>query len=276
MKNTSPIKPQRAKVVVYFILLLLVIIAMTAIRVSINRQAGNSETAEAADTIHAAIVYGPTSFRVLESKDGNDSIIGINYHLLSLLQDSLGVPVVKHPVINRDEALAKLASGEYDILASLPADNHLKKNFLTTEEVYLDRLVLIQKKSTDGKLKVKSALDIEGDTIHVEQGSAATRRLENLQKEIGGTIHIKEESGLSEEYLAMKVGSGTWNYAVVNERTAQDMQALYPDLDFSTPISFTQFQVWVLPLSGDSLLSKVNNFLSSLPDSRKSLSYPKN
>lgn len=276
MKNTSPIKPQRAKVVVYFILLLLVIIAMTAIRVSINRHTGNSETAEATDTIHAAIVYGPTSFRVLESEDGNDSIIGINYHLLSLLQDSLGVPVVKHPVINRDEALAKLASGEYDILASLPADNHLKKNFLTTEEVYLDRLVLIQKKSLDGKLKVKSALDIEGDTIHVEQGSAATRRLENLQKEIGGTIHIKEESGLSEEYLAMKVGSGTWDYAVVNERTAQDMQTLYPDLDFSTPISFTQFQVWVLPLSGDSLLSKVNNFLSSLPDSRKSLSYPKN
>lgn len=276
MKNTSPIKPQRAKVVVYFILLLLVIIAMTAIRVSINRHAGNSETAEAADTIHAAIVYGPTSFRVLESEDGNDSIIGINYHLLSLLQDSLGVPVVKHPVINRDEALAKLASGEYDILASLPADNHLKKNFLTTEEVYLDRLVLIQKKTLDGKLKVKSALDIEGDTIHVEQGSAATRRLENLQKEIGGTIHIKEESGLSEEYLAMKVGSGTWDYAVVNERTAQDMQTLYPDLDFSTPISFTQFQVWVLPLSGDSLLSKVNNFLSSLPDSQKSLSYPKN
>lgn len=276
MKNTSSIKPQRAKVVVYIILLLLVIIAMTAIRVSINRHTGNSATSEATDTIHAAIVYGPTSFRVLESEDGNDSIIGINYHLLTLLQDSLGIPVVKHPVINRDEALAKLASGEYDILASLPADNHLKKNFLTSEEVYLDRLVLIQKKAPDGKLKVKSALDIEEDTIHVEQGSAATRRLENLQKEIGGNIHIKEESGLSEEYLAMKVGSGAWDFAVVNERTAQDMQALYPDLDFSTPVSFTQFQVWVLPHSADSLLSKVNRFLNSTHDYRKSLSDQKN
>lgn len=67
----------------------------------------------------------------------------------------------------------------------------------------------------------------------------------------------------------MKVGIGEWDYAVVNERTAEDMLALYPDLDFSTPVSFTQFQVWVLPLGRDSLLKDINRILNSIRGDRK-------
>lgn len=215
------------------------------------------------DTIHAAVVYGPQSYRVVESADGKDSIAGINYDLLHQLEDTLGVKVTLHPVIDREEALAKVASGEYDILASLPADNQLKTRYLTTEPVSLDRLVLLQMRRKDGSLRVRSALDLEGDTVHVEKGSAATRRLENLQKEIGGHINIAEEEGLSEEYLAMKVATGTWKYTVVNEKIAEDMKKLYPDLDYSTPVSFTQFQVWVLPIGRDTLLNRLNRFIKS-------------
>lgn len=267
MIKGADIKPKKGQIILYITLLLLVVAAMIGIKVTASKH--TEKSGEAADTIHAAVVYGPNSFQVIESEDGNDTITGINYEMLTRLQDSLGTVIVKHPVIDRDEALAKVANGEYDILASLPADNHLKQNYLTTQEVYLDRLVLIQKKSDTGMLKAHSALDLEGDTVHVELGSAATRRLTNLQKEIGGTIHVKEEAGLSEEYLAMKVGIGEWDYAVVNERTAEDMLALYPDLDFSTPVSFTQFQVWVLPLGRDSLLKDINRILNSICGDRK-------
>ena len=248
---------------VYAVLLILALCAMAALR-HCPGQGKCAAPVKGTDTIHAAVVYGPNSFRVLESADGNDSITGINYQLLKALEDSLqGVKVVLHPVIDRDEALAKVASGTYDILASLPADNHLKKTFLTTDDVYLDRMVLLQKKNSSGLLPARSALDLENDTVHVERGSAATRRLENLQREIGGKIHVVEEDGLSEEYLAMKVATGVWKYAVVNERTAEDMKGQYPDLDYSTPVSFTQFQVWVLPIGRDTLLSKINRFLGS-------------
>lgn len=254
-------KPKNMQIAIYGLLLVLVVIAMFGLRHIVNR--GNSIDGNIAkeDTIHAAIVYGPDSYRVLTSEDGNDSIIGINYHLLADMQDSLGVKVVMHPVIDRETALAKVSSGEYDILASLPADNYLKKNFLTSDEVYLDRMVLLQKRRPNGTLSAMSALDLEGDTIHLEKGSSASRRIENLQKEIGGTITIIEEPELSEEYLAMKVAAGTWKYTVVNEKTAQQMKEQYPDLDFSTPVSFTQFQVWVMPQGKDSLHNVVNNYL---------------
>lgn len=262
MKTKKNNTPRWRQLSIYLVLLVLVIISMLWIKFKIpGNQAHGNEGSLGADTIHAAIVYGPNSYRVLIAEDGNDSIVGINYYLLKDLEEKLGVKVDLSPVIDREDALAKVQDGTFDILASLPADNYIKQNFLTSKEVFLDRMVLIQRKNDNGPLSVASALDLEGDTVHIEKGSAATRRLENLQKEIGGSIFISEEPGMSEEYIAMKVGAGTWKYAVVNEKIAEEMKSQYPALDYSTPISFTQFQVWVLPQGRDSLLNQINRLI---------------
>lgn len=254
-------KPKKSQAWVYILLLFIIAGAMVGLRFMTKHSKDVKIPQESADTIRAAVVYGPQSYRVLTSKGGTDSIAGINYHLLKALEDTLGTTVKMYPVIDRDEALAKVSSGYYDILASLPADNYLKENFLTTKEVSLDKLVLIQNKTPEGGLTARSALDLAGDTVHVEKGSASVRRLQNLKKEIGDSIHIIEEEGLSEEYMVMKVGTGAWRYAVVNEQTAEEMKSMYPNLDYGTPVSFTQFQVWVLPKGRENLLNKINSFL---------------
>lgn len=248
------------QITVYGLLLIIVIIAMFGLR-HMSKGHTTTDNSEKEDTIHAAVVYGPNSYRVLTSKDGNDSIIGINYHLLKGLEKELGVKVMLYPVIDREDAMEKVKTGTYDILASLPADLYLKDNYLTTGDIYLDRMVLLQRRNPNGTLSARSSLDLDGDTIHVEKGSAAKRRLENLQKEIGGTITIVEEPDLSEEYLAMKVANGTWKYTVINEKTAEQMKEEYPALDYSTPVSFTQFQLWIMPQGRDSLLNLVNAYL---------------
>lgn len=253
-------KPRTMQITVYGLLLIIVILAMFGLKYMSKGKPG-TDTNEKEDTIHAAVVYGPNSYRVLTSEDGNDSIIGINYHLLKGLEKELRVKVMLHPVIDRDDAMQKVKSGTYDILASLPADKYLKDAYLTTGNIYLDRMVLLQKRNPNGTLSARSSLDLDGDTIHVEKGSAAKRRLENLQKEIGGSITIIEEPELSEEYLAMKVANGTWKYTVINEKTAELMKEQYPDLDYSTPVSFTQFQIWIMPQGRDSLLHLVNNYI---------------
>ena len=248
------------QIIVYGVLLIIVIIAMFGLR-HMSKGKTIADNSLKKDTIHAAVIYGPNSYRVLTSEDGNDSIIGINYHLLKGLEKELGVKVMLHPVIDRDDAMQKVKDGKYDILASLPADLYLKDNYLTTIDIYLDRMVLLQKRNKNGMLSARSSLDLDGDTIHVEKGSAAKRRLENLQKEIGGTITIIEEPELSEEYLAMKIADGTWRYTVINEKTAEKMKEQYQDLDYSTPVSFTQFQLWIMPQGRDSLLNLVNEYL---------------
>lgn len=268
--NRRESKPKTMQIAVYGLLLIIVIIAMFGLkRISKGHSAADKTMKE--DTIHAAIVYGPTSYRVLTSEDGNDSITGINYHLLKGLEKELGVKVMLYPVIDRDNAMEKVKSGTYDIFASLPADMYLKDNYLTTGDIFLDRMVLLQRRKPNGTLYARSSLDLDGDTIHVEKGSAAKRRLENLQKEIGGTITILEEPGFSEEYLAMKVANGTWKFAVINEKIAEQMKCEYPDLDYSTPVSFTQFQLWIMPPGHDSLLNLVNAYLKKEVDNLKSL-----
>ncbi len=266
MKRES--KPRTLQIAIYAVLLIIVLIAMFGLRYISKGKANHDNTAKE-DTIHAAVVYGPNSYRVLTSEDGNDSIIGINYHLLKGLEEALGVKVMLHPVIDREDAMEKVKNGTYDILASLPADIYLKDNYLTTGDIYLDRMVLLQKRKPNGTLSAGSSLDLDGDTIHVEKGSAAKRRLENLQKEIGGTITIIEEPELSEEYLAMKVANGVWKYTVINEKTAEQMKTQYPDLDYTTPVSFTQFQIWIMPQGRDSLLRLVNTYLNTRLNSKE-------
>lgn len=206
------------------------------------------------DTLDVAVVYGPGSYRMQA-----DTLSGENHRLLTLLRDSLGWKLRLWPVASAQEALPQLAEGRYDIVASLPSDNELKSRFLTTREVWLDRLVLIQApslraKGASGPRRIESALELAGDTVYVEKGSSAVRRLGNLSHEIGDTIYIIEKEGLGEELMVMKTASGEWPFAVVSERTAKSMkEERYRDLDISTPVSFTQFQVWALRPS-DTLL----------------------
>ncbi|MBD5290141.1 MAG: transporter substrate-binding domain-containing protein [Bacteroides sp.] len=211
------------------------------------------------DTIDVAVVYGPGSYYLREGK-----LSGINYEKLTRMRDSLGWKLRLWPVVSAQEALDALSEGRYDVVASLPSDNTVKKRYLTTDEVYLDRLVLIQGMPETGRKSVKSALDLAGDTIHVERGSAAARRIHNLAREIGDTITVIEED-LGEEYLTMKVATGEMQFAVVNEQTARKMkETRYPELDTDTPVAFTQFQVWVVRRDNSSLLESINASLRQL------------
>lgn len=201
------------------------------------------------DTLDIAVLYGPLSYYIYD-----DTLGGLNYDLLKRMSQETGKPVKLWPVSDLHEALTSLENNKYDMLASLPADAGVKEKFLTTRSVFLDRLVLVQLKDTAGNVKIGSALDLGKDTVFIEKGSPAALRLSNLSEETAIPIPVSEVN-LSEEYLCMKVATGEFPLAVVNEKTAQRMQHQYPDLSFENPVSFSQFQVWILPQK-DTLLQK--------------------
>lgn len=216
---------------------------------------GNSQ----GDTIDVAIVYGPLSYYLY-----NDTLGGLNYELLQKMEQDLRTPVKLWPVVSLHDALQRLEKGNYDMLASLPLDNSVKQRFLTSKSVFLDRLVLVQLADTSGKVIVNSALDLGPDSIHIQKDSPAAARLANLSSEIGTPIPVKQENGLSEEYLCMKVATGAFKLAVVNEKTAATMRATYPRLAYDNPVSFTQFQIWALPLGDTTRLATVDRWLDSI------------
>lgn len=181
-------------------------------------------------------------------------------------------PLKFWPIVNLHDALTRLENGKYDMLASLPSDNSVKQRFLTTRSVFLDRMVLIQLSDTSGNTPIHSALELSGKTIHIQQDSPAAMRISNLSNEIGDSIYIKAEQDMSEEYLCMLVATGKVPLAVVNEKIANKMQSQYPRLSYDNPVSFTQFQVWLINKDDTLLLHKANNWLDefqSKPDYRQ-------
>lgn len=193
------------------------------------------------DTLDVALIYGPGGYYHYD-----DSIAGINLELARLFSQASNVPIKTWAIKNGAEGMNKLEAGAFDIVASLPLDNYIKERFPISENVFLDRLVLVQlKDSVTGETAVKSSLDLNGKTVHVAAGSSALKRMSNLAEEIGGKIEIVEEPDLSDELITLKVANGSIPFAVVNEKVAKKLMESYPRLDYDNSVSFTQFQVWI-------------------------------
>lgn len=206
------------------------------------------------DTLDIALIYGPGSYYTY-----GDTLSGINYALAEAFERDNSIPIKIWPIGEPAEGMEKLESGAFDIVASLPLDNYVKKNYNVSESIFLDRLVLIQMAdSLSGDIMVKSSLDLNGKEVHIVKGSSAIQRLNNLSNEIGGNIKIIEEPELSEELLTLQVALGKIPLAVVNERVAKKMSENYPLLKYDSTVSFTQFQVWLFNL-GDTVVSKKFN-----------------
>lgn len=225
------------------IIFYLLIVVVLAFVISISRNCTRIQSSpiqgySEGDTIDVALLYGPSSVYMYP-----DTLSGINFEIAAFFDQEDSRPMKLWAVTNAEEAMKQVEKGAFDILASLPLDNELKSRFPTSESIFLDRLVLVQLKNNSQP--ISSSLDLSGKSIHIASGSPAKQRLENLSKEIGGEINIIEEPDLSDELITLKIADGSLPYAVVNEKVAKNVAEKYPELSYDTPVSFTQFQVWI-------------------------------
>lgn len=211
------------------------------------------------DTLDIALLFGPGSYFFY-----GDTLGGINQEIAGYFEKAMGSPIKLWPATEPSAALAKLRSGTFDILASLPLDNSLKSEFPVSESIFLDKLVLIQlADSVTGDKKVNSSLDLNGRTVSVAAGSSGAKRMNNLANEIGGNIIVEELPDLSDELLCLQVVSGNIPLAVVNERIAAEIADKYPLLKYDSTISFTQFQVWVFNPADSVAYNKFNEWFDN-------------
>ena len=207
------------------------------------------------DTINVAIDYSPMSLYRF-----GDSLAGFNYEMMKDMAAMYGDNVKFYPIASVNEALDELKAGKYDVVISdLPVTASRRESFRFTEPVYLDKQVLISRDTT-----VKSRLDLGGKEIWSLEGSPAAERLHNLAREIGDTIIMRHDSIRSAEQLFMLTAMGKIPFAVINSAKAIHLAKDYPDVDVTTPVSFTQFQSWVVnkdnPTLADTLDSQIRRF----------------
>ncbi len=250
--------------VLYMALLLIAIALMFALR-RCNTSPGphvpllpSTTVASGNDTIDVAIEYSPACYYSYA-----DTLGGFDYDLLRLISKVSGVTFKFHSFVALGNALQGLENGNYDLLvAQFPITGGNKQKYLFTNELYLDKQILVQRVQKGGKVAIKTQLDLAGDTVRVVKNSPMRERVEGLSREIGYPIHVVEDESYGPEQLFLQVASGEIKYAVINERIARQLAKKYQGkIDVTTAISFSQFQSWTLRKDNQKLCDFINHWL---------------
>ncbi|WP_044230693.1 transporter substrate-binding domain-containing protein [Coprobacter secundus] len=256
------------RMVMYLSLLIICLIIMFILRNNLK-----SETSQIRDypeilkedTLRIVTDYNPLSYYVTQ-----DSIIGFDYELANLISKRSGLAVLVFPEVSLSKSLQGLNKNVYDIVGrTLPVTTESKQEYNFTETILLNKQVLIQRKPefNNNTKPIRNQLDLARKTLYIISDAPTRYRIENLAHEIGDTIYVKEETKYGAEQLVIMVAKGDIEFAVINENIAQQMASEFPEIDYQTDISFTQFQSWALRKTSPVLLDSLNVWLKDIKES---------
>lgn len=249
---------KKGSLAIYFTLLILALIAMIVLH-NYDKLFSTPDSRPKNNMI-VAIEYSPLSLYTY-----SDTLGGYSYDLLRLVAKKAGVELKYQPMVTLSTSLNKLKNGEYRMVcAEFPVIKENKDEYLFTNPIYVDRQVLVQHLLPDSTIAVKSLLDLAHDTVWVVYGSSIENRLLNLSHEIGDTIYVNTDKEYSAEQLFLRVATGEIKQAVMNEHIARKMASLYPNVDISTSVSFTQFQSWILHREDSVFCDSINSWLEAV------------
>lgn len=173
--------------------------------------------------------------------------MGFQYELSEQFAQSLGVELKVKVARNVKDLIHKLQAGEGDLIAyTLPVTKEWKDSLLYCGEDVITHQVLVQRKGRRNK-PLKDVTELIGKDIYVKPGKYH-ERLVNLDKELGGGIHIHLVRGdsVSTEDLIEQVAQGKIPYTVTDNDIARLNRTYYPNLDIDLAISFDQRSSWAV------------------------------
>jgi membrane-bound lytic murein transglycosylase F len=220
----------------------------------------------------ALTTYSGTSYFLYRGQP-----MGFEYELLKRFAEHLDVELEIVVSQNIDSLFSDLNSPEIDLVAhgiTITSDRKEKVNF--TDYLYLTHQVLVQRKPENWRQMKWSAIESElvhdaieliGDTVSVRENSSYFRRLQNLSREIGGTIHIDTLPGhLSTDEIIKMVVDGEIKYTVADNNIANINASYYHILDIDVPISFSQRIAWAVHPGSPELLKEINSWLEDMKE----------
>ncbi len=245
-------------IAIYIALLIVVVGIMIWLRPKSDYRPRTFEEIEADGVLRIVTDYTPLSYYLQ-----GDSLSGFDYELARMIGQRSGLALEITPEVNLSKSIEGLKTGKYDIIArQLPVTSEIKEDLAFTVPIQLNKQVLVQLKESKGfKKLIRNQLDLAGETLYIVSDAPTRLRINNLAREIGDTIYIKEEETYGAEQLIMMVATGEIGFAVCDKAIAEQMSKDYPQLDCNTDISFTQFQSWALRKNDSTLLDSLNRWI---------------
>lgn len=201
-------------------------------------------------------LYSSTSYFIYRGQE-----MGFQYELSEQFAQSLGVKLRVEVAKNVHELIEKLSAGEGDLIAyNLPITKEWKDSLLYCGEEVITHQVIVQRNGGRNK-PLKDVTELVGKEVHVKPGKFYDR-LVNLNKELGGGIHIHkvENDSVSMEDLITQVAQGKIAYTVADNDVAQLNITYYPNLNVGLSISFDQRASWAVRKDHPQLAAAANKW----------------
>lgn len=187
-------------------------------------------------------LYSSTSYFLYRGQD-----MGFQYELSEQFAKHLGVKLRVEVARNVHELIQMLLAGKGDLIAyNLPITKEWKDSLTYCGEEVITHQVVVQRNGGRAK-PLKDVTELVGKDVYVKPGKYY-ERLTNLDKELGGGIHIHKvtNDSISVEDLIMQVSQGKISYTVADNDLAQLNTTYYPNLNIGLSISFDQRASWAV------------------------------
>lgn len=205
-----------------------------------------------------------------------DSIAGLQVLMIDSFAKAMNIKNVELiSETNLTEAINKLLNHEVDILAwHIPIYNTMRDKINYSIPVFTSRQMLIQRKYNpkDSVEFIRNQLGLADKEVYLQPGTFYRQRIENLSKEIGDSIHIKEVANAKPTDLFNMLVNRDIDYTVCDKFVARVLikeNKEFSKLDMNTAISFTQNYSWCVHPDCPLLLDSLNSWLAKYLESKE-------
>lgn len=197
---------------------------------------------------------------------------GFEYELLKWFCKDHDLELKTVVIKDYDHIIDSLVSGQGDLAAANltitgPRLEHVAFTpaILKTKQVLVQRLPenlrRLTRKQREARL-VMDALELDGKTVHLHQGSSYYKRLKNLAQENGLQVTLVEaDPNYGPEKLIEMVSNGEIDYTIVDENVAKIHQNALDNLYIQTPVSLNQRIGWAVQKNAFGLQKMLSDWL---------------
>jgi membrane-bound lytic murein transglycosylase F len=192
--------------------------------------------------------------------------MGYEYELIEDFAASQGLSLKIKVAENITRLEEMLQAGEADLVACpVQMDHTMKSKYLFCGVEQQNHLVIVQR-ANQGDTIASDVTQLIGKEVWVKKNSRYYERLDNLNKELGGGIIIRdvERDTVTTEDLIEMVARGKIRYTVSESNLARLNRTYYRNIHIDLPISFPQRASWIVRKNAPELARAVNEWAENV------------
>ena len=191
--------------------------------------------------------------------------MGYEYELISDFAKANNLKLIIKVAENESRLMEMLQSGEADVIAyPIKIDNRTNHNVLPCGHERQSSFVVIQRANPEDTI-INDVTQLIGKEIYINTNTHYQKRLENLNSELGGGIHIMapENETVTTEDLIEMVSTGIVPYTICEDDVARLNQTYFRNINIDLKISFKQRFSWAVRNTSPLLAESINEWASN-------------